>query len=113
MDGRERLDPQEAADATTAADRREHRRKGGLWSARVDTDAGSFACVVLNLSRGGAMLQVDAAIEPKQNVILFIERFGRLRAEVVWRVKDKNKIGLRFTDEVDKLARVLGDLPLI
>jgi hypothetical protein len=113
MDSRERIAPQGAAVDATATDRREHQRKAGLWSARLDTGTGSFACVVLNLSRGGAMLQVEAPIDPRQAVTLVIERFGRLRAEVVWRVKEKNKIGLRFTDEPEKMARVLGDLPLI
>lgn len=91
-------------------DRRKHVRKPVLWAARLETAAGSFDCVVLNLSLGGARLQVTAPILPPV-VTLVMERFGALRAEIVWQLNDG--IGLRFTADPDEVARTLkGALPL-
>jgi hypothetical protein len=94
----------------SALDRRKHPRKSGLWNARLDTATGAFACNVLNISKGGAMLFVTAPVAAKQEVALEIGRRGALEAEVVWRLPDKNKIGLRFTVGPETVAAVLNDV---
>jgi len=96
--------------AATGLERRKHRRKYCLWNARLDTASGAFACNVLNISKGGAMLYLAAPVAPKQIVALAVERLGTLGAEVVWRIHDKNKVGLRFTEEPEKVVGILGDM---
>jgi hypothetical protein len=90
-------------------ERRAHRRKTALWAAKLKTERETFPCVVLNVSKGGVMLQVAANVAAHQRVSLEIERFGTLAAEVVWQMKDTNKVGLRFIDSPEQVARILGD----
>ena len=90
-------------------ERRAHRRKTALWAAKLKTDRETFPCVVLNVSKGGVMLQVNATVSTHQRVSLDIDRFGTLQAEVVWQMKDTNKVGLRFVDSPEQVARILGD----
>jgi hypothetical protein len=91
-----------------AQERREHSRKQVLWAAYLDTGAATFACVILNFSQGGAMLKLAAPVEPQQSVTLVMERFGKLQGEVVWRLADKGKIGIRFNDSPDHVVRLFG-----
>jgi PilZ domain len=98
-------------DAATAAamhERRAHRRKPTLWEGRLDTDAGVFFCVVLNISQGGAMVQATAPLTPTQRATLMIERFGSLKAHIVWHLPHLSKMGLRFLDPPQQVARILG-----
>lgn len=89
-------------------ERRAHRRKPTLWEGRFDCDAGVFACVVLNISAGGAMLRIVAPVIKGARATLMIERFGTLAAEIVWQMPDAQKLGLRFTEPSDRVARILG-----
>jgi len=103
----------EATPAASAHERRAHRRKPTLWEGRLDTDVGAFACVVLNISQGGAMVQLSAPLASTRRATLMIERFGTLNANIVWHLPHEGKIGLRFVDPPQKVARVLcGALPL-
>ena len=100
----------DALAASVAHDeRRTHRRKAALWAAKLKTERATFPCVVLNVSKGGVMLQVAAIVSVRQRVSLEIERFGTLLAEVVWQLKDKNKVGLRFIDTPEQVVKILGD----
>jgi hypothetical protein len=99
--------------ARTARERRAHRRKPTLWEGRLDTDAGVFPCVVLNVSQGGAMVQIDAPLVPSARTTLMIERLGSLGAQIVWQIVEDGRIGLRFTDPPQQVARILSSaLPL-
>jgi len=77
-------------------DARRHDRQTALWSALLDTGAGAFACVLLNVSDSGAMVQLAVPVAPEQKVVLMTEQLGAVRGEVVWRLADKGKIGIRF-----------------
>jgi hypothetical protein len=99
--------------ALTARERRAHRRKPTLWEGRLDTDIGVYACVILNISQGGALLQVEAPLLPTQRASLTIERHGSLGAEIVWQMLDEDRVGLRFTDPPQIVSRTLnGALPI-
>lgn len=89
-------------------ERRAHRRKPTLWEGRFDCDAGVFSCVVLNISAGGAMLRIDAPLIKTGRAVLMIERFGALAAQIVWQMPDEGKLGLRFCEPPDRVARALG-----
>jgi hypothetical protein len=94
-----------------ASERRRHKRKPVLWAARVETRAGAADCIILDLSLGGAKLRGVAPVIAKQEVMLVIDRFGAIRAEVVW--ARSGHMGLRFTDKPEQIAHILGTtLPL-
>jgi hypothetical protein len=102
-----------AKKALSPRERRAHRRKPTLWEGRLDTDIGVFACVVLNISQGGALVQLDAPLLPAERASLTIERYGSLGAEIVWQMPDEGRVGIRFTDPPQHVARILsGALPL-
>jgi hypothetical protein len=90
---------------------RKFKRKPVLWGAKLETEAGSFDCIALDLSLGGAKLRLSATITLEQPVQLAIGRLGKLNAEVVW--QQPGLIGVRFTDDPERIARILGRaLPL-
>jgi len=101
-----------AAPAAMGAERRRHRRKAVLWSARVETRSGPSDCIILDLSLGGAKVKATGTSVPARQVVtLVIDRFGALRAEVVW--SRMGHMGLRFIDAPDHIAHVVGStLPL-
>lgn len=101
------------AKSPTRAERRATRRKPTLWEGRLDTESGVFACVILNVSQGGALVQLEAPLLPTERATLTIERFGALGAQIVWQMPDEGRLGIRFTDPPQVVARVLsGALPL-
>ncbi len=93
---------------TAALDQRRHVRQRVLWAARLDTQEGSFNCIILDVSKDGAKLQLAAPIPvvPRQRATLVIEPMGRLDAEVIWQVAER--IGLRFMSDHQEVARVIG-----
>jgi hypothetical protein len=100
-----------AAPALRPEERRQHKRKPVLWSARVESRDGAADCIILDLSLGGAKLRGQLGVQARQSVTLVIDRFGAIRAEVVW--ARQGYMGLRFTDSHDQIAHILGTtLPL-
>ena len=95
-----------------AAERRRHKRKAVLWSARIESAIGTADCIILDLSLGGAKIKTAHAPLPARHVVtLVIDRFGALRAEVAW--SRMGHMGLRFIDAPDHVAHVVGStLPL-
>ena len=105
--------PKPKAKSPAPRERRAARRKPTLWEGRLDTEIGVFACIILNISQGGALVQLDAPLLPPERATLMIERFGSLGAQIVWQMLDEGRIGIRFTDAPKQVARVLaGALPL-
>lgn len=105
--------PQPKAKSPAPRERRATRRKPTLWEGRLDTEIGVFACIILNISRGGALVQLEAPLLPTERASLTIERFGSLGAQIVWQIVDEGRVGIRFTDPPQQVARVLYEaLPL-
>jgi len=96
----------EAAKGTR--DQRRHIRKRVLWAARLDTAEGSFACVILNVSRSGAKVRLQNAnpISSHQPIELVFEAFGAVSAEIVWQRGDE--IGIHFTADPTQIAAIIG-----
>lgn len=70
--------------AATEHDRRRHRRVDVPLRARFLTDRGDErAGEVLNISAGGAMIRAKHPPSVGQRVILYVDRIGRIEAEVV------------------------------
>jgi PilZ domain len=92
-------------------ERRRHRRKPVMWTARLETEGGAVACSAFDLSLGGAKLRLDGAVALHRPVLLVLDRHGEIAAEAVW--QDGDTLGLRFTDRAEQVRAVLGDaLPL-
>jgi hypothetical protein len=97
---------------TNPADRRRHKRKPVLWSARIEGRGAPSECIILDLSLGGAKIRASGPQVPThQHVTLVIDRFGAIRAEVAW--SRMGHMGLRFTDSPEHVAHIVGNtLPL-
>ena len=93
---------------TAALEQRRHVRQRVLWAARLDTVEGSFNCIILDVSKEGAKLQLAAPIPvlPGYHAELVIEPMGRLKAEVIWQIAER--MGLRFLSDHQQVARVIG-----
>lgn len=93
------------------SDQRKYKRKPVLYSARLETLNGTYDCIALDLSLGGAKLRLSTAMQMKQPVALVLDRFGVLQAEIVW--QRPGLVGLRFTNDPDYIGSILGrTLPL-
>jgi len=105
------LDDDQLPAGVSPADRRLHKRKPVLWSARIESRDGNTPCIILDLSAGGAKLRGSAPVSRKDHVKLVIDRFGSLRAEVMW--ARMGLLGLRFLDTPEQIAEIVGGkLPL-
>ncbi|HXP30776.1 MAG TPA: PilZ domain-containing protein [Stellaceae bacterium] len=115
MSGTEPSQQDEPTDEALLQERRERDRKPVLWSARLQTLSGSFDCIALDLSRGGAKVRLAVPLAPDQMVTLAIDRIGALRAKVVWQtdIAGIRTAGLRFVEPTELIARTLRTaLPL-
>ena len=94
-----------------AAAHRRTVRKRVLWAARIDAAGRQYDCVVIDLSLGGAKLDLTAPVAQGDVVTLVLERFGSFRAEIAWR--EEGSVGLRFVEEPQRIADLIGGrLPL-
>ena len=94
-----------------AAAHRRTVRKRVLWAARLEAAGRQHDCVVIDLSLGGAKLDVNAPLAQGDRVTLILERFGSFRAEVAWR--EDGSAGLRFVEDPQRIADLIGGrLPL-
>ena len=95
------MDAQEQSSET-----RRFERTTVLWSGQLLFDDQSVACVIVNISSGGAMLRSGDPAIFVTSVVLRSSRIGDLAAEVVWRQDEE--IGLKFVDDPEIVAGVLG-----
>jgi hypothetical protein len=86
--------------------RRQHRRKRVMWAAKLEFDARTFDCIAFDVSLGGAKLRVKTAVPLKLAGRLNLDRFGSLRAFVVWQRGDA--VGLRFREPPEKVRLVFA-----
>lgn len=94
-----------------AAAHRRTVRKRVLWAARIEVSGRQHDCVVIDLSLGGAKLDLKAPVTQGDVVTLILERFGSFRAEVAWR--EEGSCGLRFVEDPQRIADLIGGrLPL-
>jgi hypothetical protein len=82
---------------------RQSERTSSNTAAVISTEDDSFraACIVCNLSEGGAKLMVEDPTPLPSELVLFLRPdspIGR-RCHVIWRIE--NKIGVRFVSAFD------------
>jgi len=91
---------------------RQFKRSAVLWSATLDCGDRPLECQVYNFSAGGAKLRMGQQAVRRSQVQLAGERFGAIKARIVWQHEDW--VGLSFLDEPEQVARaVVSALPAV
>jgi hypothetical protein len=79
-----------------AQERRRYPRKGTSWRAQLQTPAGDFQCLVMNLSPRGANIEIDCPLTLHQSVTLILEPLGEFSGFVAW--CHNNCVGMQIND---------------
>ena len=77
-----------------------------LWSGQLVYREQIVACLIVNISSGGAMVRSEDPAFYATSVVLRNARIGELAAEVVWRQNDE--LGLKFADDPETVAEIIG-----
>jgi len=77
-----------------------------LWSGQLVFREQIVACVIVNISAGGAMVRSEDSAMFLTSLVLRNSRIGDLAAKVVWRQVEE--IGLKFSDDPEIIAEALG-----
>lgn len=88
------------------SENRRFERTTVLWSGRLIYREQSVACLIVNISSGGAMVRSEDPAFYATSVVLRNARIGDLAAEVVWRQNDE--LGLKFADDPETVAEIIG-----
>ena len=101
-----------AEQADNPADKRKFPRSGVIWPGTFETESGTVACTVLNLSANGAKLRLQAPLAAGiSSGTLTIARVGAFKAAIAWRAaKGVTEIGLTFEDPPEAVARILAEI---
>ena len=75
--------------------RRAHRRSALVQQTRVRHDGGEQPGRILNISAGGAGLQMEVRLPDQTEITVEIENIGIIPAQVVRQMKDG--VGVKFT----------------
>ncbi len=83
----------------------DHERRGAnrtkvSWRGTLLTSRGSFDCRVLDLSPGGALVRLIAALEINEPVTLFFSEAERIEGSVAW--TQSRYIGIRFANRRER-----------
>ena len=88
--------------------KRKDTRESILTQARIMADGGWHNCRILNISTGGAKLQIALRIDLGAPVSLQIGEFGQFSATVAW--QQDTEIGVKFTHDALEMAAVVMGL---
>ena len=88
------------------SNRRRHDRATVLWKGQLVFREQVLACLIVNISSGGAMVRAEDASACPTTVTLRNERIGDLAAEIMWRKGDE--LGLRFVADQETIADIIG-----
>jgi hypothetical protein len=100
---------QERAFIEPAHEKQKHPRAAIFHPAKILCDERAYACQILNISEGGAKLQLLEPVTLDGTFILQMDVLhGQLRAEAVWR--QENQVGVRFLDEPRKAGKLIEDV---
>ncbi len=89
-------------------ERRRFQRAKVLWSGHLVYGDQLVACLIVNISAGGAMVRTDGAVICPASIILRNARIGDLAAEVTWR--KNNEMGLKFLEDDQMVAARIGKI---
>jgi len=67
-----------------------------LWTALVVAGVDRMPCAIVDISRGGAKLQLPGDVPLHSSITIVSENFGALEGYIVWR--EGCLAGMKFTD---------------
>ena len=94
------------ADSEGPAGARKATRVQVLWTGSLHAGERPSACRILDVSLGGAKVDVTNPSDIPSPVTLRIDRFGEFYCEVVWREGDH--LGLRFLADHETIVETIG-----
>lgn len=84
-------------------ERRVSRRASVLLEARITEGDRQSACLLFNVSGGGAMLRVSDPFACPTTIAIDIPRIGRVNGRITWRGVDA--LGVAFDDSPSDITR--------
>ena len=94
--------------SAASSNRRVFKRKSVLQAAALLDGSSSKPCSVIDISVGGAQIELEPGTENGRTVTLSIEKFGEFEAQVAWARKDR--CGIKFTGDPEVIATTLRAL---
>ncbi|MDO8464840.1 MAG: PilZ domain-containing protein [Gallionella sp.] len=88
--------------------KRKDTRESILTQARIMVGGDWHNCRILNISTGGAKLQIDRHINHGTPVSLQIGEFGQFNVTVAW--QQSTEVGVKFTHDALEMAAVIMGL---
>lgn len=88
--------------------KRKDTRESILTEAKIMVDGDWHNCRILNISTGGAKLQIDRRISHGMAVSLQIGKFGQFSAIIAW--QQSGEVGVKFTHDALEIAGVIMGL---
>ena len=85
--------------------KRKYSRETILIKSEIMVDGDWYNCKILNISTGGAKLQIDQHIGHGIEIFLQIGKFGRISATVAW--QNSGELGVKFTHDELEIADLL------
>jgi hypothetical protein len=92
--------------ARRAADQRRHERTDSTLAGSLTTSGHRRPCLILDISAGGARIEVGIPIDNFAPADLAIGAFEPISGELVWARGDV--FGLRFSQPAEQVAEVLA-----
>ncbi len=89
-------------------DLQQHRRSAFFAPAMLEADGEMFEGQILNISRGGALVQIDRPFTPSDEFAIRIDGGEELRAILVRSAEDKH--GIAFREDPNTVATVVERL---
>lgn len=87
---------------------RQDTRESILTQAKLMADGEWHNCKIINISTGGAKLQIDRRFNHGMAVALQIGEFGQFSATVAW--QQGAELGVKFTHDALEMAGVIMGL---
>lgn len=95
-----------------ASDGKDNKRKNTrekiLTKAEILAEGDWYDCRLLDISAGGAKLQLDRHIDRGLAVILQIGKFGQFNATIAW--QQSGELGVKFNHDALEMAGVIMGL---
>jgi hypothetical protein len=87
--------------------KRKDNREPVFSNAEILVDGNRHSCRMLNISTGGAKLQLARQLDCGKAVVLSLGNFGQFNAQIVW--QQGGAMGVKFShDPVEMAAVIMG-----
>lgn len=77
-----------------------------LWAASLHNDDKEYACAIVNLSLGGAKIELNTPLEPGTGIRLEIPDLCILEGRLAW--NKHGYVGIQFTTKPNEVRLMLG-----